>query len=173
MKRERSGAAQALPGIAVLALLTLLTLFAVVSTMLAVFGAQAYCGTTARTERHGSDRVISAFIRNAARADDRAGAIAVEQIDGMDVLCIASEEDGERYIKRIYVSDGSLRELYTSRERPFDPEGGETICPARGMRAEEDGGLLRICVTDAGGREITVYAALRARNESTPREGEA
>ena len=37
MKRERSGAAQALPGIAVLALLTL---FAVVSTMLAVFGAQ-------------------------------------------------------------------------------------------------------------------------------------
>ena len=170
MKRERSGAAQALPGIAVLALLTL---FAVVSTMLAVFGAQAYCGTMARTERHGSDRVISAFLRNAARADDRAGAIAVEQIDGMDVLCIASEEDGERYIKRIYVSDGSLRELYTSRERPFDPEGGETICPARGMRAEEDGGLLRICVKDAGGREITVYAALRARNESTPREGEA
>ena len=36
MKRERSGAAQALPGIAVLALLTL---FPVVSTMLAVFGA--------------------------------------------------------------------------------------------------------------------------------------
>lgn len=160
MKKQGRNAAALLPQLCVI---LLAALFAASAAALTLLGAKAYCGAVERSERHGDGRMVSAFIRNAVRAEDRRGAIRVERHGETTALAIETVEDGERYIRRIYVSDGMLRELYTSAERPFDPAGGEEICAAKAMTVQIRGGLVEAVVTDAQGQETAVYAALCAR----------
>ena len=74
----------------------LLGAFAVFSMLLVVLGAQAYRTTVDGASAHTRKRIAAAFVRNAVRAQDERGAIAVEDRDGLPVLALSSEWDGER-----------------------------------------------------------------------------
>lgn len=141
----------------------LLGLFAVLSTMLVLLGAQAYRSLTAAAERHNTERILHAYVYNAALADDAAGALEIGQEGGLDVLRVVYDYgDGDVYVKRIYCCDGALRELFAAEEYVFEPEEGEAICPAESMKAEIDRGLLSVTLTGADGRTVLAQAALRA-----------
>ena len=64
----------------------LLGVFAVFSMLLVVLGAQAYRTTVDGAAAHTQKRIVTAFVRNAVRAQDERGAITVEEHDGMPVL---------------------------------------------------------------------------------------
>ena len=68
---------------------TLLGAFAVFSMLLVVLGAQAYRTTVDGASAHTRKRIAAAFVRNAVRAQDERGAIAVEDRDGLPVLATA------------------------------------------------------------------------------------
>ena len=131
---------------------TLLGAFAVFSMLLVVLGAQAY-----RTRK----RIAAAFVRNAVRAQDERGAIAVEDRDGLPVLALSSEWDGERYVQYIYGYQGQLCELFTAAEYDFVPEDGEPVCAAQAFEPTLEGDLLTVRVTDETGHVSTVYIARR------------
>ena len=103
----------------------LLGVFAVFSMLLVVLGAQAYRTTVDGAAAHTQKRIVTAFVRNAVRAQDERGAITVEEHDGLPVLALSSELDGERYVQYIYSYGGSLCELFTSARYGFSPEDGE------------------------------------------------
>lgn len=161
MKRETRG--RVLTG--ALAFL-LLAVFAVGATQLTLLGAQAYRATVARSQAHNRERIIPAVIRSAVRAGNAAGAVSVEEIDGVRCLTVRSEEGGQAYLRRLYVWDGNLCELFTSADRAFAPEGGETLCPAQALEAEIDGSLLTARVTGTDGRETEVCVSLCGEEET-------
>ena len=66
----------------------LLGAFAVFSMLLVVLGAQAYRTTVDGASAHTRKRIAAAFVRNAVRAQDERGAIAVEDSDGLPVLAL-------------------------------------------------------------------------------------
>lgn len=139
----------------------LLGVFALMATLLTLLGARAYQSTVDRTESHSAARVLESYIANAVRADDAAGAIYVESIQGMDVLRIAYDFDGEAYDKWIYCHDGSLCELFTGAEFGFDPAAGEAVCPADHLQLRLEDGLIYSIITEADGRELPSVIALR------------
>ena len=131
---------------------TLLGAFAVFSMLLVVLGAQAYRTTVDGASAHTRKRIAAAFVR---------GAIAVEDRDGLPVLALSSEWDGERYVQYIYGYQGHLCELFTAAEYDFVPEDGEPVCAAQAFEPTLEGDLLTVRVTDETGHVSTVYIARR------------
>ena len=60
----------------------LLGLFALMSTLMVLLGAQMYRGTVDRSVKNNDYRVLSAYVRSMVRAEDGAGAGTVEERDG-------------------------------------------------------------------------------------------
>lgn len=139
----------------------LLGVFAVFATLLVLLGARAYQSTVNRSEAHAAGRVLESFVMNAVRADDAAGAVSVETVDGLSALHIAYDYDGELYDKWIYCWDGSLRELFTSRDIGFDAAGGEPVCAAESMYLTRSGSLITAEITDTDGLSHRAQIALR------------
>ena len=77
----------------------LLGVFAVFSMLLVVLGAQAYRTTVDGAAAHTQKRIVTAFVRNAVRAQDERGAITVEEHDGLPVLALSSELDQIRHLQ--------------------------------------------------------------------------
>ena len=130
----------------------LLGVFAVFSMLLVVLGAQAYRTTVDGAAAHTQKRIVTAFVRNAVRAQEH---------DGLPVLALSSELDGERYVQYIYSYGGSLCELFTSARYGFSPEDGEAVCAAQRFEPALEGNLLTVRVTDGSGDQFTVYIARR------------
>ena len=139
----------------------LLGVFAVFSMLLVVLGAQAYRTTVDSASAHTRKRIAAAIVRNAVRAQDERGAITVEDRDGLPVLALSSEWDGERYVQYIYGYQGQLCELFTAAEYDFAPEDGEPVCAAQAFEPTLEGDLLTVRVTDETGHVSTVYIARR------------
>ena len=129
--------------------------------LLVVLGAQAYRTTVDDASAHTRKRIAAAFVRNAVRAQDERGAIAVEDRDGLPVLALSSEWDGERYVQYIYGYQGQLCELFTAAEYDFVPEDGEPVCAAQAFEPTLEGDLLTVRLTDETGYVSTVYIARR------------
>ena len=85
----------------------------------------------------------------------------MEEHDGLPVLALSSELDGERYVQYIYSYGGSLCELFTSARYGFSPEDGEAVCAAQRFEPTLEGNLLTVRVTDGSGDQSTVYIARR------------
>lgn len=139
----------------------LLGMFAVLAAVLVVMGAQAYRSTVQNTEWHNEHRILRSVIVNAVQADDARGAVTVEEVDGMDVLHIAYDFDGEGYGKWLYVSEGQLRELFTADAYGFDPAAGEPLCPAGDLQLTREGSLITAVITDEHGCTQEAQIALR------------
>ena len=142
----------------------LLGLFAVFSTVTVVMGAGAYRSISARAERDSSDRLASAYLRSMLRARDEAGSLRLAEEDGMQTLILRTVYGSDEYWTRIYVHEGELKELFCEADLPFEPENGETVCPAEELDAELEGDLLTVRVlTENGWQEVA--CAMRAASE--------
>ena len=154
----------------------LLGLFAVFSTVIVLLGVKAYRGAVERTELHNTARIGNAYIRSMLRSDDEIGSLSFEEAEGtvssengeeiatLPTLALRNDYDGEIYITRIYVYDGSLREWFTREETPFYPDEGEIVCPAEEIQADFEGGLIRVRIC-AGGEWSVVCFSPRAANQ--------
>ena len=139
----------------------LLGLFAVMSTLMVLLGAQMYRNTVDHAARNNEDRVMAAYVRSMVRAEDADGAVSVESQNGVDTLALREELDGEGYVTWLYCHEGQLYEQFTSEGDEFDPADGTPICPAQRFAPRIEGGLLTVDMTDGKGRQSSVRVALR------------
>ena len=158
MHRSRRESSHAIAGVFVF---LLLGVFAVFSTMLVLFGAQAYRTTTERSAEHETDRTLYSYMLNTLRGDDYAGTVGLNSEDGIDMVTVAYDYGGELFEKRVYCYDGYLREMLMSVGSEFDPANGEQVCEASDFRAQMNGSLITIELTDADGELHTVETVLR------------
>ena len=139
----------------------LLGLFALMSTLMVLLGAQMYRGTVEKSTDNNEYRVLSAYVRSMVRAEDARGSVSVAQYGDIAAVAMRETIDDEAYVTWIYGYDGDLYEQFTDASYEFDPEEGTPICPAGSFEPSLDDGLLTVRMTDGNGEPCTVQVALK------------
>ena len=139
----------------------LLGMFAVMSTLMVLLGAQMYRNTVDHATRNNEDRVMVAYVRSMVRAEDADKSVSVEDQNGLTTLALREELDGTGYVTWLYCHEGQLYEQFTSEGDEFDPADGTAICPAQSFEPRLEGGLLTVDMTDGKGQQSTVRVGLR------------
>ena len=138
----------------------------IAATMLMVVsGAQVFRSMESRAAAHGERRIARAVVRTALWADD-AGGVSVEETAAGAAIRIDYDYSGEGFVKRLYLYDGALRELYTAADRSFDPAQGEALCALQSFEPRMEDGRMVVEMTDARGENCSVCARLRAEVEA-------
>ena len=138
----------------------LLGLFALMSTLMVLLGAQMYRSTVDHSQYNNEHRIMGAYVRSMIRSMD-GGEISVEQPGGIPALALKEIIDDDIYVTWLYVHEGQLYEQFTELDEDFNPLDGTEICPANSLSAELKGGLLTVNLTDGDGVPSTVQVALR------------
>ena len=139
----------------------LLGLFALMSTLMVLLGAQMYRGTVQNAAANNENRLLGAYVRSMVRAEDAAQAVVVEDHDGAPALALYEDIDGDAYVTWLYLYEGQLRELFTDVGYGFNPDSGVVVAPANSFEPSLEGGLLTVRMTDDKDRDCTVRVALR------------
>lgn len=148
----------------------LLSVFAILSTFLVTVGAQLYRNTVDSADRNNNMRIMTAMVRSSIWAED-GGQVKVESLkydveEGpsgeLTALSILHEYDGEVFVKRLYAYDGWLRESFTEKEMPFNPEYGEELCEIAGFEPAIEGKQLTVELETKDHQQGTVKMVLRA-----------
>lgn len=139
----------------------LLGLFAVMSTLMVLLGAQMYRDTVRHTDGNNGARALGAYVRSMVRAEDAAGSVSVEDRGGVKALALRETFGDEEYVTWLYCYEGRLYEQFTGSDHDFAPEDGTAVCPATGFEPSLDGNLLTVDLVDGAGEPRTVQVALR------------
>jgi hypothetical protein len=105
----------------------LICLFAVLSILLVLLGAQAYRHVTERANTNFNIRTSLGYVQGKLRSHDGMGAVRIEYKDGICVLTLEQNIDGGRYETSIYCYHGTLYETLISTGTEFAPEQGEAL----------------------------------------------
>ena len=138
----------------------LLGLFALMSILLVLYGSQMYRTTVAYSEVNNEQRVLSSYIRSMVRAEDAAGAVRVEEKEGIPVISLYEDINGTEYVTWIYTWEGTLYEQFTGADRPFVPEHGTMIAKAADLSAQIEDGVLHVELLNEKGENVAVQVAL-------------
>ena len=156
----------------------LLGIFALMSVVTVLFGANAYKNSSDRAQAHNTRRVLSSYVRAMARSWDSLGGIYTERADAVRVSyegdsdepaveslgavdSVVLVRDDEDVIDRLYVFDGKLMERLQYKDEPFEPERGMEICPADALSVQSSDGLISLTVA-YGDETATVDIAPRS-----------
>ena len=143
--------------------LLLLSVFACMSTLLVTMGAQVYRSTVDRADRNNATRIMNQVVRSAVWAED-GGEVLIEEFPelGIRTLSVRNDYDGDIYYKRLYCSEGYLWESFTSAERTFEGDSGESLCELSGFEPSINGKMLTVALTAIDGTQSTIEMYLRA-----------
>ena len=139
----------------------LLGLFALMSTLMVLLGAQMYRATVDRSQYNNENRVMGAYVRSMVRAMDGADGVEITQLGDTVALGLRDIIDDEVYVTWLYQYEGQLYELFTEREEEFFPERGSEICPSNRFAPSLGDGLLTVNMTDGKDQPCEVKVALR------------
>lgn len=144
----------------------LLGLFALMSTLMVLLGAQMYRGTVAKATENSENRLLSAYVRSMVRAEDGARSVKIETYGDTTALALYEDIDEESYVTWIYLYEGCLYEQFTSAGNDFEADSGTEIGPATRFIPTLKDGLLSVFMTDAEYEDCSVKIALHCPQES-------
>lgn len=127
-----------------------------------LIGAGVYENINDRMEGNYQGQTALSYISNKVRQADAAGAVSVKTENGVDVLCLSEDVDGDTYVTMVYYQDGYINELYTAEDSGLGVGDGLGIIEAGGLSFEKDGGLLKIHLTTTEKREEDLMLSLRS-----------
>lgn len=140
-----------------LAALVLLAVFAVSILLVLLEGASIYRRITDRGQDAWKARTAAGYITTRFRQENRRGALAVEELDGIPALTLGL---GEEYLTRLYCYDGALWELYCPAELTMSPADGERLLELQAMELELSDGILQVELTTPAGSVQQLTLAL-------------
>ena len=139
----------------------LLGLFAVMSTLMVLLGAQMYRGTVERSTTNNDERVLSAYVRSMVRAEDSLDSVAIENYGDIHAVALYEDIDGERYVTWLYHYDGKLYEQFTDAGYEFDPAAGTAVCGVKSFEPALENGLLTVEMVSDEDERCEVRVAVR------------
>lgn len=155
--------AHAISGVFIFALLGA---FAVLSTLLVLLGARAYRAVTERAALSAEERILLNYPLNKVRMNDCADRIRVDEKDGVPMLVIRHDIDGEWYETSIYCHQGWLYELFAAADDEIPLEEGEPLAAADYFKPELKDGVVSFEVGTGSGI-YRAQVALRSRKGAT------
>ena len=142
--------------------LLLYGLFALLSLLLVLIGAQVYKNIVATSDAHSTVRASLSYVANKVRAGDVEGGIRIETRQDLPLLVLEEQAGGATYETLIYYYDGALRERFQHSGAAFDPANGETLTALDGFALSQEDDLLVVTVRDGDGQEHSLHIARRA-----------
>lgn len=148
----------------ILFLVGLFFLYTICALLLSVMAADTYRRGAECSERNYNMRTSVLYLTEKVRQTNAAEGISVRQTGEGDALVLGMSAEGEQYETWIYVEDGYLREVLLSKGADFAPGIGQKIMPLSSLDLdlEQEGLLLRICVTDRRGERYDGKVFLEA-----------
>ena len=132
----------------------LFLVFVLCALFTVLIGGKVYENVASRTEDNYTGSVALNYVANKVRQGDMADSISVTDIEGIPVLQMKQEIEGDSYITWIYYKDGSVRELFTDTESGLTLADGLEIMKCEGMNFTQDGQLITVETTGQGGSRL-------------------
>lgn len=134
---------------------------AVITVLLMTAG--VYQGNVERSANSFSGPTALAYLTEKLHQSDRADAVSIEQMDGVDALVFSVENQGIRYDTYLYCYEGMLRELMVNQELTASADLGRELLPLEGLELElVDDNLIRLRCTDDTSTTRESYVSLKS-----------
>ena len=136
--------------------LAVICMFGISAMMLGSVGASVYKNIAERNLNSFELRTSLSYVKTKINQYDEVGRIAVEERDGLKMLILSEEVQGEIFDTAVYFNKGKLYEITGARGMKFKPDDGFAILNLD----SENNGLIKLVTTDDGETE-TLYVKLR------------
>lgn len=140
--------------------LAVICMFGISAMMLGSVGASVYKNIAERNLNSFELRTSLSYVKTKINQYDEAGRIAVEERDGLKMLILSEEVQGEIFDTAVYFNKGKLYEITGARGMKFKPDDGFAILNVDSFDISENNGLIKLVTTDDGETE-TLYVKLR------------
>lgn len=140
--------------------LAVICMFGISAMMLGSVGASVYKNIAERNLNSFELRTSLSYVKTKINQYDEVGRIAVEERDGLKMLILSEEVQGEIFDTAVYFNKGKLYEITGARGMKFKPDDGFAILNVDSFEISEDNGLIKLVTTDDGEIE-TLYVKLR------------
>ena len=141
-----------------LMVLFLIFTFSAVSVLL--MAVNSYRSVVYANEDNANARTAVAYVREQIRQHDRGASVELSDLDGIEAIKIAEDDEVSLYI---YYYDGCLMELEAKDGSGVTADFGNKILEIQGMSYSwKNNQLLQIDIIDASGKEQTVDVAIKS-----------
>ena len=140
--------------------LAVICMFGISAMMLGSVGASVYKNIAERNLNSFELRTSLSYVKTKINQYDEVGRIAVEERDGLKMLILSEEVQGEIFDTAVYFNKGKLYEITGARGMKFKPDDGFAILSVDSFDISENNGLIKLVTTDDGETE-TLYVKLR------------
>ena len=140
--------------------LAVICMFGISAMMLGSVGASVYKNIAERNLNSFELRTSLSYVKTKINQYDEVGRIAVEERDGLKMLILSEEVQGEIFDTAVYFNKGKLYEITGARGMKFKPDDGFAILNVDSFDISENKGLIKLVTTDDGETE-TLYVKLR------------
>ncbi len=142
----------------------LIALFAVLAVTLTLTGMRAYQSVNEASIGNSEAQIVLSYLLNKTHAMDATDAVSIQEVDGIQYLCLDEVYDTEVYQTRIYALDGQMQEYYCGAADPFEPELGNPLADVKQLSfAMESPRMLTVSVTLPDGTQEELHIALRTQ----------
>ncbi|MBE5877494.1 MAG: DUF4860 domain-containing protein [Lachnospiraceae bacterium] len=149
----------------ILFMLSLFCVFAICSVILIIFGADVYQNTVNKTNENYLERTSVAYLTEKLRQTDISQDISIVNADGIDMLTITSEIEGQMYCTRLYEYDGHLYECFSRSDIILSPDAGQEIFELTGLSFSfTTPSLLQISFQDFNQENVSFYVDLQTNS---------
>lgn len=143
--------------------LALFGVFTLSAVAVLLFGADVYQNTVQKMDENYNQRTCLAYVANQVRQHDASGKVFAGEISGEPALILEDAEGDGRYFTAIYWHQGSLRELYTSKDSGLTASDGIELLPLEAFSVEQNGNLLHIAAVSLQGESMELSLCLRSQ----------
>ncbi len=141
----------------------LIGLFAMASITLVLTGANVYSRVTRTAEENTNRQLALSYLCNKVHAYDHDGGVKLDTRDGVQVLCLLENIDGEAYETEIYFYDGAICEQLSAVGDEFNPDLGERLTEVKTMEFTAlSQNLIQVEVTLPDGSKQGMHMGLRS-----------
>jgi len=149
--------------VAAVFIFVLVGIFAVSSLTLTLIGTRVYRRVTVAAAENSDSQLVLSYLCNKVRTFDAEGGVTLAEREGLPMLCLYENIEGETYETAVYAYDGALWERFApAGDAAFDPEEGERLVDVQSLRFEMlTPALLEATVVMPDGAAHTLRMALR------------
>ena len=141
--------------------LAVICMFGISAMMLGSVGASVYKNIAERNLDSFELRTSLSYVKTKINQYDEVGKIAIEERDGIKMLILSEEVEGEIYDASVYFNKGKLYEITGERGMKFKPDDGFAILSVDSFEITEKDGLVKLVTTNKDGESETLYVKLR------------
>ena len=141
--------------------LAVICMFGISAMMLGSVGASVYKNIAERNLNSFELRTSLSYVKTKINQYDEIGKLAIEERDGIKMLILSEEVEGEIFDTAVYFNKGKLYEITGVKGMKFKPDDGFAILSVDSFEITEKDGLVKLVTTNKDGESETLYVKLR------------